>query len=102
MGCSSYGLLSWRRSGSRHLSAPEGLDDAHLPAAVGAWPAQCEGWCRLIRWLVWFRRFDVSKQRADPGDFLFVTGSGQEAVVEDTVESVWQNMHQEAADELEG
>jgi hypothetical protein len=24
------------------LAPPEGLDDAHLPAAVGAWFSQCE------------------------------------------------------------
>ena len=75
------------------LAAPEGLDDAHRATAVGAWLAQCEGWWRFIRWLVWFRRFDVPEQRADLGDLLFPASPSQETVVADTVETVGQNMH---------
>jgi hypothetical protein len=37
MGGSSCGPLSWWRSGSGDLATPEGLDDAHLSATVGAW-----------------------------------------------------------------
>ena len=47
MSVSSCGLLSGRCSGSGFLSAPESLDDAHLPAAIRAWLAQYEGWHRL-------------------------------------------------------
>ena len=40
--------LCQQRSGLRYLSAPEGCDDAHRPAAVRAWFTQCEGLWRNL------------------------------------------------------
>ncbi len=42
-GGSSCGLLSWWRSGLGDLATPEGLNEAHLSATLGAWFTQCEG-----------------------------------------------------------
>lgn len=92
MGFSSCGLLSWWCSGSGFLSVPEGFNDTHCATATRAWFTQGHRFFEVIFWLVWFARGRRSEQGADPGDFFFATCPGQEAVVADTVETVWQHI----------
>jgi len=76
--------------------SPEGLDDGHASAAAGT------GW-EPIEWF-WqrdnLRRRCRCKQFAGSRHIGLVCGTGEQAVMPDAVEAMWQDMEQEAADEL--
>lgn len=87
---------------ARHwfLSSPEDLNDAHGPAAAGAWLAQGERSLGL-----WFRHGDLfrlldAEQGAGLSDVGLAGRAGQQTVMPDAVEVVGQDVDQEAADEL--
>ncbi len=98
-GFRSCGLPPWWSTRPWKLPAPEGLDDAHPPAAVGAWLPQCHrddigGGCVLLH--CWLR----AEQRAGPGKVAFAGCAGQQAVVTNAVEPAWEHMDEEPAQEL--
>src|SRR5258708_37889267 len=76
--------------------SPEGLDDGHASAAAGTW------WEPIGR--LW--RFDGLRRRCHGEQFAgsryigLAGGTGEQAVMADAVEATWQDMEQEAADEL--
>src|SRR5210317_2294728 len=81
-GSRSCGVFPRWSAGSWHLATPERLDDAHHPAAVGAWLSQCQrddlgGGCIVLR-----GRF-LAQQRADLRDVGLAGGACQQAVVAD-------------------
>src|SRR5580704_16811598 len=92
------------------LPAQEGLDDAHVAAAARTWML----WCVWLLGLSARRSLGAGrldgidrnerhgKQLTDTLDILGAGLTGEEAVVADAVEARWQDMHQEAADELAG
>lgn len=84
---SSCGGLSGRCAGLRFLATPEGLHDAHLLTAIGAWLAQCErgdlgGWRVIL----------FGGLRAEQGprlcDISLSPGTGEQSIVADAVEPV--------------
>jgi hypothetical protein len=77
--------------------ALERLDDAHAPAAAGTRWEPIERFWRLDR--LWRRR-GHGKQLAGAGYIGLACGTGEQAVMADAVEAMWQDMEQEAADEL--
>jgi len=77
--------------------ALERLDDAHAPAAAGTRWAPIERFWRFDR--LWRRR-GHGKQFAGAGYIGLACGTGEQAVMADAVEATWQDMEQEAADEL--
>src|SRR5215468_9692159 len=83
---------------SRHRATCESLDDDHAAAAMraGMWVAAIESIGRFG-----LRRWDV-KQLTRPRDVLDPVAAGEQAVVADAVEAVWQDVNEEAADELVG
>src|SRR6202521_2196305 len=89
--------LVWARAARAGLPpSPEGLDDGHAPAAAGT------GW-EPIEWLWHFdrlRRRCHRKQFAGSRYMCLAGGTGEQAVMADAVEAMWQDMEQEAADEL--
>jgi hypothetical protein len=76
------------------------LDDDH--AATAAWAgrpliftfAGCTG--------LWRRCRRNSKQFARMRDICFATAAGEQAVVADAVETLWQDMQKKAADDQRG
>jgi|SRR4249919_3796559 hypothetical protein len=76
--------------------SPEGLDDGHASAAAGT------GWEPGE----WFWHFDTlwrrchGEQFAGSRDIGLAGGTGEQAIMADAVEAMWQDMEQEAADEL--
>src|ERR1700676_2925678 len=76
--------------------SPEGLDDGHAAAAAGT------------RWkpIEWFwqrdnlRRRCRGEQLAGSRDICLAGGTGEQAVMANAVEAMWQDMEQEAADEF--
>jgi hypothetical protein len=76
--------------------SPEGLDDDHAAAAAGT------GW-EPIEWLWHFdrlRRRCHRKRFAGSRYMCLAGGTGEQAVMANAVEAMWQDMEQEAADEL--
>jgi len=92
------------------LPRQEGLDDAHAAAAARAemlWRiwlfglSACRSLC--VGSLDGIDRDDWNfEQLADTRDVVGADWAGQQAVVTDAMEARWQDMHQEAADELVG
>ena len=81
------GLFGWC-AGLWFLAAPEGLDDAHDPAAVRAWFSECERDDLRVR--LWFLFGLLRPKQAS--DFCYIglsTGAGQQTVVADAVEPIW-------------
>ena len=76
--------------------SPEGLDDGHASATAGTGREPIE----------WFWHFDRLGRRCHGKQFVgtrntgLACGTGEQAVVADAVEAMWQDMEQEAADEL--
>src|SRR5215468_1466374 len=90
----SLGLLPWQ----------EGLDDAHAAAAARAGML---GRIRLFGLCMGGldgldRDERHCEQVADACNILGASWTGQQAVVTDAMEALWQHVHQEAADELVG
>ena len=98
---SSCGGLSGWCAGFQFLAAPEGLDDAHRSTAVGAWLAKGERGC-LCGWRV----IELGLFGPEQGSDLCYVGlssrAGEQAVVADAMKALWQNVDEEAADELSG
>ena len=97
----SCGLLPWQRARHRFLPTAEDLDDAYEPAATGTWFPQREWgnlWLRFLRAHL-FRGLDA-EQRTAFGEVCFANTAGQQAVVPDAMESVGQDVHQDASNEL--
>ena len=95
----SRSLPPWWSTRPWKLPTPERLNDAHLPAAAGAWLPQCHrddigGGCVLLH--CWLR----AEQRADPGKVAFAGCAGQQAVVTNAVEPAREHMDEEPAQEL--
>jgi hypothetical protein len=68
----------------------ENFDDDHAAATARAWRSRifwCGGSNRPWRWL-WSNR----EQFARTCDIYVATAAGQQAVVTDTVEALWQDM----------
>src|SRR5258708_38512516 len=111
-GATRQGRWSWRRSpdpgagrwrGSGHTAALESFDDDHATTATGAWRAMIgHGACGQVRLVVVCRWIDLRQRRGDqlPGarDIGFSGGAGEQAVVTDRVEALWQGMEREAPD----
>jgi hypothetical protein len=92
-GTSSWGLLP--RWGARHwfLAATEDLDDAHRTAPARAWFTQGERddlGLRFCHGNRFSRR--AAEVRTDPVDIHLAGRAGQQAIVPDAVEPVWQDM----------
>src|ERR1700692_2851048 len=89
------GRCGWMRWRSGLAPLPEDLDDGHATAAAGT------GWEPI-----WFWHFDRlrrrchGKQLAGTRYIGLACGTGEQAVMADAVEATWQDMEQEAADEL--
>ena len=86
-------------------AAPEALDDDHPAAATGAWRAtvrRCISGQVLV--IVLSCRVDRRQGRSDQlfgaREIGFAGGTGEQSVVTDAMEPVWQNVQQEAPDEL--
>ena len=98
----SCDILPRWRAGFRGLTAGEGLDDAHRAAAFGArlWRSLVIGMvaCFLIGRLV--RLWSRINQAPDFADPVATDTVGKKACVSDAVEAGWQDMDQEAANEL--
>ena len=84
--------MSWR------CAALENLDDDHATAA--AWTSRLAGIDGGTGRLAF--RLCNSEQFAGSGDVVGAGAAGEQAVVADAVEAVWQDMDQESADELGG
>ena len=80
------------------LPACEGFDDDHVSAAVRTW------WM-VIRWItgiIIVGRWRNHEQLAGEREAVLAGRASKQAVVADAVEPAWQDMEQEAADELLG
>ena len=87
----------------RLTAAREGLDDDHAAAAAWARMRQHAGsvGCDFGRlWFFWARRH--SEQFASVRDVGGAVGAGEQAVMADAMEALWQYVHEEAANELVG
>jgi hypothetical protein len=76
----------------------ENLDDDHAAATAWAWRSRifcCDGSNRLRRWL-WRNREQFSRTR----EIYFTATAGEQAVVADAVEALWEDMQEKAPDEL--
>src|SRR5215470_2701028 len=83
---------------ARHRAAREGLDDDH--AATAVWAGMRLGAIEDIG-RFGLRLWD-DKQLSRPRDVLAPLAAGEQAVVADAVEAVWQDVDEEATDELVG
>jgi hypothetical protein len=85
-------------------AAREGLDDEHASAAAGARLRQHAGF--VGRWGLWgillFAADRDGEQLARPRDVGGAAATGQQSVVSDAMEALWQDVDQEAPDELVG
>ena len=95
---SSCGDLSGWCAGLRFLAAPEGLDDAQLSAAAGAWFSEGERDDLGGLWVILFDGFGP-EQGADLCYVALTGGAGKQAVVTDAVEPIREDVDQKAADE---
>lgn len=101
MGISSCRLLQRWCPRLRFLPTAKDLCDPYRPTATGTRLAKGER-DRLVRR---FRGRDgerLPQQVPDLRDVGFATGTGQQAIVPDTVEAIGQDMDQETANELIG
>jgi len=76
----------------------ENLDDDHAAATAWAWRSRifwCGGSNCPRRWL-----WSNPEQFARTCDICLATAAGEQAVVTDTVEALWQDMEEKAPDEL--
>lgn len=98
----SWGGLPVRRPCARRSArlppSFEGLDDDHAAATAGAWRAEV---VRFLRGVVIGRCGDV-QEFAREREAGLASGAGKQAAMPDAVESLWQHVEQEAADELVG
>lgn len=85
----------------RLLSATEDLEDAHRPATAGTWFAQCERNDRDGR-LRSGLGLSRAEQAANLRDVGLARSAGQQSIVPNAMESIGQDVDQEAADELAG
>jgi hypothetical protein len=83
---------------ARLSPAFEGLDDDHAPAAAGAWRPEV---LRFVGIAGVGRRGDI-QEFAGKREAGLAGGAGEQAVVPDAMEAAWQDVEQEAADELVG
>src|SRR6202011_1083461 len=96
-----------RRRGAGCSGALEGPDDNHAATATRAWRAMvccgAGGWVRLV---ALHRRIGHRHGHCDQfsgtRDILLAGGAGEQPVVTDAVEPLWQEVEQEAPDELVG
>ena len=83
----------------RHLARLEGLDDVHAATAARAWRRQD---ARLVG--VRLGRFGLGRRRRHgqqrAGDVIGAVAVGEQAIVADSVEAFWQDVQQEAPDDL--
>lgn len=101
MGISSCRLLQRWCPRLRFLPAAKDLGDPHRPTATGTRLAKGER-DRLGRRFGGRDGERLPQQVPDLRDVGFATGTGQQAVVPDTVEAIGQDMDQETANELIG
>src|SRR6202051_4270441 len=87
------GRVRWR---SGLPPSPKDLDDGHAPAAAGTGWEPIEQFWHFDR----LRRRCHGKQLAGTRYIGLAWGTGEQAVMADAVEATWQDMEQEAADEL--
>src|SRR5262249_4869526 len=99
------GVYAWGRCGwVKGLPAGrEGLDDDHAPAAArtgaGQYASVIGGHLVLIGLLhVWGNIQELTR----PVDVLGPVAVGKQAIMADAVETFWQDVHEEAANELVG
>jgi hypothetical protein len=83
---------SWRRAGL--LPVFERLDHDHMSTAAWTWRADID-WLDCVSMVWWWR--DV-EQRAGKCDIGLARGTGEDAVMPDTVKATWQDVSQEPAD----
>ena len=81
------------------MTASEGLNDTHVATAVGAWFAQGQRGDLRVQLRFLFGLFNP-KQSASFCNICLSCGTGEQAIVADAVEPVWQHMDQKASDEL--
>src|SRR5690606_29639892 len=91
--------LSRCRRRARPAAPGEVLDDHHGAATTRAWWPRVGG---LLSYRGVVRRRRDFEQPASQSEAVLAGGAGEQAVVPDTVEAAWQNVDQEAADELVG
>src|SRR6516165_9279561 len=86
-------------------AARKDLDNDHTAAAAGAWRAMIGRGVRIVC-VVCCRRLDLrhwgGHQLPGTRDVGLAAGTGQQPVVADAMKPLWQNMEQEAPDELVG
>ena len=102
------GSISGRGSGGRTArcaAAPEDFDDQHAAATARAWRAIIDHPVRIggvgrCRWID--RRHWGGEQLPGACHVGLAAGAGEQPVVADAVKPLWQNVEQEAPDELLG
>ena len=92
------------RRAARSASAFECLDDDHAAAAARAWMREEArlGLIGVIGALVLFAWDRRGEQLARAGDVLSADAAREQAVMANAVKACWQDMNEEAADELVG
>ncbi len=78
--------------------APEGLDDAHTPAAARTGLKRIGRFYRFGR----FRRRRCGQELADASDAGLASAAGEKSVMPNAMKAAWQDMLKKAADELVG
>ena len=78
-------------------SSREKLDDQHASTATWAKLSRCVRCARIGR-----RRCGHGKQRTHPAEVVRACIAGEKPIMADAVQPLWQDMDQEAADELVG
>jgi hypothetical protein len=86
----------WR--GARAVPTLEGLDDDHVPAAAWAWRSHIH----QLDWWIGSGGWCDSEQLTDMVKTGLAGGAREQTVMADAVEPAWQDVEQEAADELVG
>src|ERR1700674_2174941 len=94
----------WGRAAARGGAAPEGLDDDQAAAAARTWLRERLWLAAVGRGiLVGSARGRRHGERfAGARDVVAAGAAGEQAVMADAMEAVWQHMDEEAADELAG
>ncbi len=70
--------------------APEGLDDAHTPAAARTGLKRIGRFYRFGR----FRRRRCGQELADASDAGLASAAGEQAIMPNAVKAAWQDMQQ--------
>src|SRR5260370_42566999 len=101
------GIGRWRAAGC--AGALEGLNDDQAATAAGAWGAMvCLDAAVQARVVVLWRRIDHWRRRGRGDQFSGARdiglegGAGEQPVVPDAMEPLWQDVEEEAPDELVG